>query len=112
MEVFLSGSRIVSGLAQNSLQDCEDGKRVGIVALAGKLSNICCVQGILSGRIQTIFCSRNGHSFDEMAEIPLEAESAIFSKNERYRQGTVIGKLMCTNCWKRRYVVEKCYLTL
>jgi len=81
------------------MQDREVDEQVGIVALADKLRNICFVQGISSGRIQTIVRSRSENSFDEIAERALE-ESAIFSKNERYRQRTAFGKLVCSNCGK------------
>lgn len=43
------------------------------------------MKGIASDRIQTIVRSRNGRTFDEIAETALEEESAIFSKNERYK---------------------------
>jgi hypothetical protein len=68
------------------------------------------MQGISSDRIQTIVRSRNGNTFDEIAETALEEESAIFSKNERYRQGPNTGKLVCHNCWKTGHVADKCYL--
>jgi len=76
--------RLSSKFREAALQDCEDDERVGIVALADKLRNICFVQGISSVRIQTIVRSRNGNTFDEIAETALEEESAMFSKNERY----------------------------
>jgi len=37
-------------------------------------------------------------------------ESAIFSKNERYRQGANPGRLVCHNCGKTGHVAAKCYL--
>jgi hypothetical protein len=76
-----------SKFREAALQDCDDDERVGIVALADKLRNICYVQGIASDRIQTIVRNRNGPTFDEIAETALEEESATYSKNERYRQG-------------------------
>jgi len=80
------------------------------VALADELRNICFVQGISSDRIQTTVRSRNGSTFDEIAEMALEEESAIFSKNERYRQGANPGRLVCHNCGKTGHVAAKCYL--
>jgi hypothetical protein len=79
--------------------------------LADKFRNICFVQGISSDRIQTIVSSRNGNTFDEIAETALGEESAIFSKNERYKQGTAFGKLECSECGKTGHVAAKCYLT-
>jgi hypothetical protein len=76
----------------------------------GKLRNICFVQGISSDRIQTIVSSRNGNAFDEMAKTTLEEESAIFSKNKRYKQRTALGKLVCSNCGKAGHAATKCYL--
>ena len=93
-----------------ALQDCEDDEPVGIVALADKLRNICFVQGIFSDRIQTIVRRRNSTTFDEIAETALEEESAIFSKNERYKQGAHPGKLVCHNCGKSGHVAARCYL--
>jgi hypothetical protein len=74
--------KLISKFREAALQDCEDDERVGIVALADKLRNICFVQGIASDRIQTIVRSRNGCTFDEIAETALEEDSTIFSKNE------------------------------
>jgi transposase InsO family protein len=102
--------RLSSKFREAALQDCEEDERQGIVALADKLRNICFVQGIVSDRIQTIVRSRNGDTFDEIAETALEEESAIFSKNERYRQGPSPGKLVCHNCGKAGHVAAKCYL--
>jgi len=68
------------------------------------------VQGISSDRIQTIVRSRNGNTFDDIPETALEEESAIFSKNERYRQGPNLGRLVCHNCGKAGHVAAKCYL--
>jgi hypothetical protein len=102
--------RLSSKFRGAALEDCEDDKRVGIVALAGKLRNICFVQGISSDRIQTIVHSRNGNTFNETADSALEDESAIFSKQERYRQGTNFGRLVCSNCGKTGRPAAKCYL--
>jgi hypothetical protein len=60
-------------------------------------------------RIQTIVRSRNGETFDDIAETALEEESAIFAKNERYRQGPTPGKLACHNCGKAGHVAAKYY---
>jgi hypothetical protein len=79
-------------------------------ALAYKLRNVCFVQGISSDSLQTIVHSRNGSTFKEIAETAVEEESAIFSKNERYRQGANAGSLVCHNCGKMGHVATKCYL--
>jgi hypothetical protein len=102
--------KLRSKFRKAALQDCEDNERVGIVALADNLRNICFVQGIASDRIQTIVRSRNGRTSDEIAETALEEESAIFSKNERYKQGTAFSKLMSSNCGKTGHIAAKCYL--
>jgi hypothetical protein len=102
--------KLSSKFREAALQDCEEDERVGIVALADKLRNICFVQGIVSDRIQTIVRSRNGGTFDEIAETALEEESAIYSKNERYRQGTPPSRIMCNNCGKAGHIAAKCYL--
>jgi hypothetical protein len=102
--------RLSSKFREAALQYFEDDEHIGIVALADKLRNICFVQGISSDRIQTIVRSRNGNTFDEIAETALEEESAIFSKNERYMKGTAFGKLLCSNCGKTGHTAAKCYL--
>jgi transposase InsO family protein len=102
--------KLSSKFREAALQDCEDDERVGIVALGDKLRNICFVQGLFSDRIQTIVRSRNGRTFDEIAETALEEESAIFSRNERHRQGTGPGKLVCHNCGKSGHIAAKCFL--
>jgi hypothetical protein len=40
----------------------------------------------------------------------LEEESAIFSKNKRYKQGNALGISVCSNCLKVGHVAAKCYL--
>ena len=102
--------RLSSKFREAALEDCEDDERVGIVALADIFRNICFVQRLPSDRIQTIANSRNGNMFDETAETALEEESAIFSKKERYRQGTTFGRLVCSNCEKTGRLAAECYL--
>jgi hypothetical protein len=102
--------RLSSKFREAALQDCEDDERIGIVALGDKLRNICFVQGLFSDRIQTTVRSRNGSTFDEIAETALEEESAIFSRNERHRQGTSLGRLVCHNCGKTGHIAAKCFL--
>ena len=109
-EWIQSVQRLSSKFREAALQDCKDEERIAIVALADKLRNICFVQGIFSDRIQTIVRSRNGRTFDEIAETALEEESAIFSKNERYKSGASPGKVVCHNCGKAGHVAAKCYL--
>jgi hypothetical protein len=55
--------------------------------------------------------SRNYVSFDEIAETALEEESAIVSKNERYKgAGNGLEGPKCTNCNKVDHVASRCYL--
>ena len=102
--------KLSSKFREAALQDCEEDERVGIVALADKLRNICFVQGIASDRIQTIVRTRNSSTFDEIAETALEEESAIYSKNDRYRQGPPPSRVTCNNCGKAGHIAAKCYL--
>jgi hypothetical protein len=71
---------------------------------------ICFVQGISSDRIQTIVRSRNGNTFDEIAETTLEEEGAVFSRDKRYRHGANPRRLVCHNCGKTGHMAAKCYL--
>jgi hypothetical protein len=69
------------------------------------------VQGLSSDRIQTIVRSRNHDSFDEIAEITLEKESAIVSKNEKHRGRSMSSEILkCSNCIKSGHVASRCYL--
>jgi len=100
-----------SKFREAAVQDCDQDERAGILTLADKLRNICFVQGLYSDRIQTIVRSRNHSSFDEIAETALEEESAIFSKNERYKHSNArIGGPKCSNCNKVGHVTSRCYL--
>ena len=81
------------------MQDCEQDERAGILTLADKLRNICFVQGLYSDRIKTTVMSWNHSSIDDIAETALEEESAIFSKNERYKNSNAASP-KCTNCNK------------
>jgi len=87
---------------------CSEGAREGILDLSDRLRNICFVQGLASDRIQTIVRSRNYQSFDEIAETALVEESAIASKQERYRaEGPLAQK--CSNCGKLGHPSSRCY---
>ena len=73
-------------LGEAAFLDCSEGAREGILDLADRLRNICFVQGLASDRIQTVVRSRNYRHFDEIAETALVEESAIESRQDRYRQ--------------------------
>lgn len=91
-----------------ALLNCSEGAREGILDLSDRLRNICFVQGLASDRIQTIVRSRNYQSFDEIAETALVEESAIASKQERYRaEGPLAQK--CSNCGKLGHPSSRCY---
>ena len=68
-----------------ALLNCNDRAREGILDLADRLRNICFIQGLASDRIQTKVRSRNYQTFDQIAETALVEESAIASRQERYR---------------------------
>jgi hypothetical protein len=97
-----------SKFREAAMTDCTQGERAGILTLSDRLRNICFIQGLQSDRIQTIVRSRNQDDFDEIAETALEEESAIFSKNERYK-GSETHPLQCTNCKKSGHTSSRCY---
>jgi hypothetical protein len=100
-----------SKFREAALQDCEQDERAGILTLSDRLRNICFVQGLYSDRIQTIVRSRNYDNFDEIAETALEEESAIISKNERYRSSNMSSdNLKCSNCGRNNHVTSRCFL--
>ena len=101
--------KLGSKFREAALQDCEQDERAGILTFADKLRNICFDQGLYSDRIQTIVRSRNYLRFDDIAETALERESAIFSKNERYRNSNAESP-RCRNCNKLGHVASRCYL--
>jgi hypothetical protein len=94
-----------SKFREAALKDCTQAERAGVLTLSDRLRNICFIQGIYSDRIKTILRSRNQDNLDEIAETALEEESAIFSKNEKYK---VPEKF--TNCKKMGHTSNKCYL--
>jgi hypothetical protein len=103
--------KLGSKFREAALQDWEQDERAGILALAEKLRNICFLQGLYSDRIQTIVRSRNHASFDDIAETALGEESAIFSKNERYKNSNAaVDSSRCSNCNKLGHVVSRYYL--
>jgi len=103
--------KLGSKFREAALQDCEQDERAGILTLADKLRNICFVQGLYSDRIQTIVRSRNHSSFDDIAETALEEQSAIFSKNKRYKIYNANSEgLKCRNCNKLGHVASRCHL--
>ena len=86
-----------SQLREAALLNCSVGAREGILDLADRLRNICFIQGLASDRIQTIVRSRNYQHFHEIAETALVEESAIESRQYRYRkEGNLAQK--CGNC--------------
>ena len=99
---------LIQKFREAALQDCEQDERGGILRLADKLRNICFVQGLYSDRIQTIVRSRNHSNFEKIAETALEGESAIFSKNERYKNSNAESP-KCRNCNKLGHVASRSY---
>jgi len=101
--------KLGSKFREAAFQDCEQDERAGILTLADKLRNICFVQGLYSARIHTIVRSRNHSNFDDIAETALEEDSAIFSKNDRYKIRNAESP-KCSNCNKLDHVASRCYL--
>jgi len=101
--------KLGSKFREAALQNCEQDEKAGILTLANKLKNICFVQGLYSDRIQTIVRSRNHSDFDDITETALEEESAIFSKNERYKSSNAESP-KCSNCNKLGHIASRCYL--
>jgi uncharacterized FlgJ-related protein len=66
--------KLGSKFREATLQDCKQDETAGVLTLTDKLRNIRFVQGLYSGRIQTIVRSRNHSSFNDMAETVLEEE--------------------------------------
>ena len=91
-----------------ALLNCSEGTREGTLGLSDRLRNICFIQGLVSDRIQTIVRSRNYQNFDKIAETTLVEESAIASKQERYRAAGV-SAYMCSDCGKPGHSSNKCY---
>jgi hypothetical protein len=76
--------------------------------LSDCLRNMCLIQGLISDWIQMIVQSRNYQNIDEMAKTALVEESAIASKQERYRtEGVSVHR--CSNCRKTGHSSNKCY---
>jgi hypothetical protein len=98
-----------SQFLEAALLNCSEGAREGILDLADWLRNICFIQGLASDRIQTIVRSRNYQHFHEIAETALVEESAIESRQYRYRQeGNLAQK--CGNCGKVGHASNRCYV--
>jgi len=100
-----------SQFREAALLNCNDGAREGILDLADPLRNICFIQGLASDQIQTIVRSRNYQNFDEIAETALVEESAIASRQDRYRLGGTSTQ-RCGNCGKLGHTSNKCYAHL
>jgi len=97
-----------SQFREAALLNCSEGAREGILDLSDRLRNICFIQGLASDRIQKTVRSRNYQNFDEIAETALVEESAIVSKQERYRAEEV-SAYRCSNCGKPGHSSNKCY---
>jgi len=91
-----------------TLLNCREEAQEGILDLSDQLHNICFIQGLASDRIQMIVRSRNYQNFDEIAETALVEESAIASKQERYRAEGA-SAYRCSNCGKPGHSTNKCY---
>jgi len=97
-----------SQFREAALLNCREGAREGILDFSDRLRNICFIQELASDRIQTIVRSRNYLNFDEIAETALVEESAIASKQERYRAEGAFA-YRCSNCGKPGHSSNKCY---
>lgn len=98
-----------SQFREAALLNCSEGAQEGILDLADRLRNICFIQGLASDRIQTIVRSRNYQHFDEITETALVEESAIESRQDRYRQGGNLAQ-RCGNCGKMGHASNRCYV--
>jgi len=98
-----------SQFREAALLDCSEGAREGILDLADQVRNIFFVQGLASDRIQTILRSCNYRHFDEIAETALVEESAIESRQDRYRQEGNLAQ-RCGNCRKMGHTNNRCYV--
>lgn len=97
-----------SQFREAALLDSREEAREGILDLSDRLRNIFFVQGLTSGRIQTIVRSRNYRNFDEIAETALVEESAIASRQDRYKfEGNA--QLKCNSCGKAGHLSSKCF---
>ena len=76
--------------------------------LSDCLRNICFIQGLASDWIQTTVRSPNYKNSDEIAQITLMKESAIASKQEKYRAEGV-SAYRCSDCRKPGHSSNKCY---
>jgi hypothetical protein len=91
-----------------ALLNCRKEERARILTLADKLRNICSYR-LYADRIQTIVSSRNSENFDKIAETSLEEESAIVSKNERYK-GDTGTPAKCAYCGKLGHASNKSFM--
>jgi hypothetical protein len=98
-----------SKFRESALQNCTEEERAGILTLTDKLRNICFIQGLRSDRIHTIVRSRNNESFNDIAETALEEESAIVSKQDRYK-GEIGAQIRCGHCGKVGHSTQTCFL--
>jgi len=98
-----------SQFREAALLNCSEGAGEGILDLVDRLRNICFIQGLASDRIQTIVRSRNYQNFDEVAETALVEESAIASRQDRYRLDGHFTQ-RCGNCGKTGHASNKCYM--
>ena len=97
-----------SQFREAALLNCSEGARQGILDLSERLRNICFIQGLASDRIQTIVRSGNYQNSDKIAETALVEESAIASKQERYRAEGA-SAYRGSNCGKPGHSSNKCY---
>ena len=96
-----------SQFREAALLNCSEGAREGILDLADRLRNICFIQGLASDRIQTLVRSRNYENVDEVAEPALVEESAVASRQDRYRLDGHFTQ-RCGNCGKTGHASNKC----
>ena len=93
-----------SQFREAALLNSSEGAQEGILDLSTCLRFI---QGQASDRNQAIVRSRNYQNFDEIAETALVEESAIASKQERYRvEGSSAYRRI--NCEKEGHSSNKC----
>ncbi|PSN52276.1 hypothetical protein C0J52_08311 [Blattella germanica] len=103
--------KLSSEFREAALQDALDNEIDGMLKLSEKLRDIRFVQGLFSDRIQTIVRSRNHATFDRIAELALEEESAILSKGEK--SSTVDSRPnrieKCLECGRLGHKADRCF---
>ena len=91
---------------EGAMLACNDLEKPGVEFFLEYMTKLCCINGLVNDKIQTIIKSRNLHNLNEIAEVALSEEGAMLSRLGKFKTPN---DEICKICKKHGHIAAKCY---